>query len=299
MKNDIKTWLRQWDEGNFDFTEAAAGPMHKTITTPEERDHPWKHEPVTRVEEREKQIFSSLYPIFALILSLVLIMFLFRCVEYMPPFGGADNPAVNEVVERYVEHGTEETGAVNTVAGMILDYRAFDTLGESHVLYTAATTVFILLLNVETGGEYAEDRKITANDPVLCQTVRFIVPLVLIFGFYVILCGHLGPGGGFSGGSIIGGGLILYAVTFGFENLEKIINIKSYRAVVLIALCFYSLAKCYSFFCGANGLETVFSPGVPGRIFSAGLILPLNVAVGIVVSMTMYGFYSVFTRGKI
>ena len=56
-----------------------------------------------------------------------------------------DAPPVNEVAERYVEKGTEETGAVNTVAGMILDYRAFDTLGESFVLFTAMCAVTMLM----------------------------------------------------------------------------------------------------------------------------------------------------------
>ena len=46
-------------------------------------------------------------------------------------------------------------------------------------------------------------------------------------------------------------------------------------------------------------MQTVFSPGTPGMIFSAGLILPLNLAVGIVVACTMYGFYSVFQRGRV
>ena len=93
--------------------------------------------------------------------------------------------------------------------------------------------------------------------------------------------------------------MILYAIAFGFEPLDKILNIKIFRIVVLCALCFYSFAKCYSFFCGANHLETIFRTGIPGRIFSAGLIMPLNVAVGIVVACTMYGFYSIFQRGKI
>lgn len=137
------------------------------------------------------------------------------------------------------------------------------------------------------------------SDPLLKSTARIIVPLVIVYGIYVIFNGHLGPGGGFSGGAVIGGGLILYAIAFGFEPLDRLLNLKVYRIVVLCALCFYSLAKCYSFFCGANHLQTIFSPGTPGRIFSAGLILPLNVAVGIVVACTMYGFYSVFQRGRV
>lgn len=62
----------------------------------------------------------------------------------LPPFGAADNPYNNEVSERYIEKGIEETGAVNFVTGMILDYRAFDTFGESTVLFVAACSVILL-----------------------------------------------------------------------------------------------------------------------------------------------------------
>ncbi len=88
-------------------------------------------------------------------------------------------------------------------------------------------------------------------------------------------------------------------MSFGPDRLRRILNLKSYRITVLCALLFYSLAKCYSFYCGANGLETIFTAGTPGRIFSAGLILPLNIAVGIVVACTMYGFFALFTREQI
>lgn len=255
---------------------------------------------MNRLEAGEIRSFRKLYPAFAVILCCILIGFLLLTVEQLPAFGSADSPAHNEVMERYVEKGMEETGAVNVVAGVILDYRAFDTLGESHVLYTATTAVFILLLCL-TGNndESEEDKKITQADPLLRSTARIVVPLVIVYGIYVIFNGHLGPGGGFAGGSVIGGGLILYALAFGFEPLDKVLNLKVFRIVVLCALCFYSFAKCYSFFCGANHLETIFKTGIPGRIFSAGLIMPLNVAVGIVVACTMYGFYSIFQRGKI
>ena len=63
------------------------------------------------------------------------------------------------------------------------------------------------------------------------------------------------------------------------------------------ALSFYCLSKCYSFFTGANHLDSIIGPGTPGSIFSAGLILPLNVAVGFVVAFTMFGFYTLFRKG--
>ena len=59
------------------------------------------------------------------------------------------------------------------------------------------------------------------GDPILRGTARVLVPVILLFGVYVILNGHLGPGGGFAGGAILGGGLILYVIAFGFEPLER------------------------------------------------------------------------------
>ena len=66
-----------------------------------------------------------------------------------------------------------------------------------------------------------------------------------------------------------------------------------------LALGFYVVSKTCSFYMGANGLADPISAGVPGRIFSAGLILPLNVAVGLVVCCTMYSFYMFFRRGAL
>ena len=63
------------------------------------------------------------------------------------------------------------------------------------------------------------------------------------------------------------------------------------------ALAFYSLAKSYSFFMGANHLDSHIPLGTPGDILSAGLILPLNIAVGAVVAWTMYSFYTLFRKG--
>lgn len=299
-KQSLNKWLKQWDEGNFDFTAAAAAP---TYSQPEPKDSAADHStvaPIEKLERRQIHAFERLYPILAAILCTVMIVFLLDTVIHLPAFGTADAPAHNEVMERYVSRGMDETGAVNIVAGVILDYRAFDTLGESHVLYTAASAVLILLLLTEgREEEQPEERLALRQDVVLRNTAKVSVPVIILFGIYVILNGHLGPGGGFSGGAIIGGGLVLYAAAFGFTELGRFLNQKTYKITVLCALCFYSLSKCYSFFCGANGLETVFKTGIPGRILSAGLILPLNLSVGVVVACTMYGFYAIFKRGRI
>ena len=298
-RNSLKDFFREWDAGNFDFTEAMAGEEHPQRPAEEKPLPAWDNRPIPRLRRREIAAFQKLYTPLAALLCTLMIGFLIYTVCFLPPFGAADTPTNNEVSARYIERGISETGAVNAVAGVILDYRAFDTLGESHVLFTAMLGVLALLL-FQTGVRESEaERRIMQDDLILRTTAKVITPVTLLFGVYVMFNGHLGPGGGFSGGAIAGAGLILYSVAFGFERLEKILNFRVFRIVILLALGFYSAAKCYSFYCGANGYETIFSPGTPGNIFSAGLILPLNLAVGLVVSLTMYGFYSLFQRGKI
>lgn len=299
-KSKLRDALRQWDAGRFDLTGAL--PSEEAGAPLPEQPYDWQlARPVARLEAGELRLFRRVYPVFATLLCTVMILFLLEAMAELPRAGSTDAPTQNELPAYYIENGMRQTGAVNVVAGVILDYRAFDTLGESHVLYSAATAVLMLLLSVG-GASFAPDpreRLITETDPLLRSTAKMIVPLLIVFGAYVMFNGHLGPGGGFSGGAIIGAGLILYSLAFGFERLERVLNFKTYRLIVVSALCFYSLAKCYSFYCGANHLESFISPGTPGRIFSAGLILPLNIAVGAVVACTMYGFYSVFKRGRI
>jgi multicomponent Na+:H+ antiporter subunit B len=78
------------------------------------------------------------------LLGLIIFLFSFTVAE-MPPFGSPDNPAFNEVPRRYLESGVIETGAVNIISSVIIDYRAFDTLGEATVLFVAIAAVIATL----------------------------------------------------------------------------------------------------------------------------------------------------------
>ena len=285
---------------------------------PEQEDKRERHRRLERAQEKEAasmleryrnwpkehgvRIFGRLYAVAAVMLCLIIIVTLLVTVSYLPEFGQSDNPNNNEVVERYNAHGLEETGATNAVAGMILDYRAFDTLGESHVLFIAACCVMILLRLDDTKdrkrAEEENDRLYEPkNDKILQLAAKILVPVIILFGIFVILNGHLSPGGGFSGGAIIGAGLILYVNAFGFEKAGRIMNRKNYAVISVVPLLFYAVAKSYSFYTGANHLESGIPKGVPGAILSGGLILPLNICVGIVVACTMYHFYTLFRKG--
>ena len=249
----------------------------------------------------EVRIFRRFYKVFSVLFCIFLVAMLLVAVSDLPVLGHAENPVNNEVAERYIEKGLEETGAVNIVSGMILDYRAFDTLGESHVLFIATCTVLILLRRDgkrEQALDEGNDRIHEPKDDVILQTAaRILVPPIFLFGIYIILAGHLGPGGGFSGGAVIGAGLILYLNAFGFARTEKFFTARTYRRMSFCALACYSLAKSYSFYTGANHIESVIPLGTPGAILSSGLILVLNICVGVVVAGTMYTFYAMFRKG--
>jgi multicomponent Na+:H+ antiporter subunit B len=246
------------------------------------------------------KLFDSYYKIAAIVLGIAIITALVITVSNLPAFGDASNPYNNEVSMRYLEKGLEETGAVNAVTGMILDYRAFDTFGESCVLFIAAACVLILLRDdkIDIDEKALRDEKYEpVSDTILQASAKILFPAIMIFGIYILLNGHLSPGGGFSGGAIIGAGLILHVNAFGYRKTQRFFTEKTYKRVTVIALSFYCLAKSYSFFTGANHIPSGIPLGNAGDILSSGLILPLNICVGLVVACTMYAFYTLFKKG--
>ena len=257
-------------------------------------------------------IFSLLYSGLCIFMCLVIVGLLLVTVAELPPFGHERNPANNEVIRRYVEHGSHETGAQNIVAGLILDYRAFDTFGESSVLFTAAVSVLMTLgksrrnrikknsaLKSINSGKNISLRSPQFEDPILRDIASLSIPAILMLGCVVVINGHLTPGGGFSGGAILSTALILAANAYGFERVREFFNERTFIILSSTALMIYALSKGYSFFTGANQFHSIIPKGTVGNIFSAGLILPLDICVGIIVSGTLYTFYSLFSKGDL
>ena len=83
--------------------------------------------------------------ILSVILTIIFIGILLIAISEGPEFGNIDNPVNNYVSDRYIDKGVKDTGAINIVTGIILDYRAFDTFGESTVLFAAVISVMIVL----------------------------------------------------------------------------------------------------------------------------------------------------------
>lgn len=300
MKNKFSSLLKEWYEGNLSFDDRMNSEPEK-VTTIKEESEKKEIRLVKDVENAEQKLTSKGYKFFSVIFCIILAVVLIGTVNFMPLFANDNTPTTNEVYEHYVGEGRDQTGAVNTVAGMILDYRAFDTLGESFVLFTATCAVLLLLEQSKNKPIKKRESFSYSNDPIVCTIVKILTPIIIVFGVYVLFNGHLSPGGGFSGGSVLGAGFILFAMAYGEDNAAKIIKPTIIRVITICSLSFYCLAKSYSFFTGNefNGIHSIITPGTPGNIVSGGLILPLNIAVGFVVCCTMYSFYMIFKRGRL
>ncbi len=316
MKNKLASlikWIKETKE--FYNSDIYMREIHENPASVTREEHLENVEKVRNIvysdKNKQEKTMEAVYRVFAVLFMIFFSVILVLTVSNLPATGADNNPANNEVAERYIEKGLEETGATNVVAGMILDYRAFDTLGESHVLFVAAIAVTVLLrLDKkerdpkdtkirETISEAEEADRIfnTRHDTILQKVALLLVPVILMFGIYVVLNGHLSPGGGFSGGAIIGSAFILYLNAYGFGKASNVFTEKIYKRASVAALMFYAIAKCYAFFCGANHLDSHIPKGIPGHILSAGLILPLDIAVGVVVAWTMYAFVAMFRKG--
>jgi len=80
-----------------------------------------------------------------LIVFIVLFFILVGSILAMPGDLGTNSPSYNESAQYYIDNAVEETGAVNIIAAILTDYRGFDTLGETIVLFTSIVAVASIL----------------------------------------------------------------------------------------------------------------------------------------------------------
>lgn len=109
--------------------------------------------------------------------------------------------------------GHAETGAENLVSALYLGYRAYDTIGETIVLLAALTgTAALIAAKPTEEAESASSRRSTRRTEIIDAVSSKLAPIVLLFGAYVMLHGHLSPGGGFQGGVVLASGVVFIAI---------------------------------------------------------------------------------------
>ncbi len=184
-----------------------------------------------------------------------------------------------------LDTAAKEVGAANLVTSVVLGYRGIDTLGEIAILFTAATATSMVLSSFGATSEPASKNEMREDGSILGSSVRLFFPLLLTLGLYIIVHGHLTPGGGFQGGVILAGAffLPLLAIPGRSVNHSGIALVEGFAGAAFIII---GLAALFS---GQAFLQPLFEHGVIGHLFSAGSLPLLYIAVGLKVGAELSG----------
>jgi len=174
-----------------------------------------------------------------------------------------------------LNEAANSVGAANIVTSVVLAYRGIDTLGELSILFAAATAVGLVL-----GGQARAPRPSKedgAGGFILQTGVDLLFPLLLVVGFYIILHGHLTPGGGFQGGVVLAAALVLPVLARPEESPSPaaLAWVEGLAGAAFIATGLAALAYDHAF------LTPLLGAGQLGDLFSAGTLPLLYLAVGL------------------
>ena len=228
------------------------------------------------------------------IISLVLLVFaLVPFVLDIVPL-----EALSGTAGEYVEEGPETLGAGNLVTAVVVTYRGLDTVGEVAVLFLAASGVGLLLKRKSTDKD-ERPRNTQHSDRGSSEILRtasgFLMPLLILFGTYIFMHGHLTPGGGFQGGVVIASAFLLVFLSrpdgkAGHAALEAVESLSgtAYVAAGILGLVF-----------AAGFLDSRLLPlGEFGRLLSAGSIPIVYSLIGLKVGSELTSVLDTLRSGK-
>ena len=269
------------------------------------------------------------------ILKIVIVLLfgsiLIYCTLDFPPWGDPRAPASLHVSPRYIEHTMEETSVPNIVTAVLADYRGYDTMFETIVIFSAGIACVFLLrvlrrreperlmyrhiptgltLRIERGFGPPPDSKDFERidlmwvpyDLIIKTGSRLIVPCSQIFALYVIAHGHHSPGGGFQGGVILGASIILFAIS---TNLRSSFTRMSEKLAVLLCglgVFIYAGTGALCIFLGSNYLDysaLSLVLGVDTVTARSHGILMVETGVGIsVMAVMVLLYYNLASAGR-
>lgn len=209
----------------------------------------------------------------------------------MPPFGHPDNPIHEHVAPRYIEESPKEVGLPNMVTSVLASYRGFDTFGETVVVFAAAIGV-IALIGVRRREEDDPESGLTEHK-VLQVVSKIIIPLVILFAFYVQFHGDFGPGGGFQAGVIAAAALILYALVYGLPKAFEVVSPKFLQLMASFGVLLYASVGLYSMYKGGQFLDYNKLAADPLAGQHYGIII-IELGVGITVFSVMLSIFYAF-----
>ena len=215
--------------------------------------------------------------IIAIVLLSIIAWGVFASLQKIP-FGEPKT----EVGKYYLQNSEEETGASNVVTAVVVGYRSFDTLGEITVLFLATIGLGTVLATLKK----KEKGLIEKASLILTTGCRFLFPLILLFGSYIFIHGHLTPGGGFQGGAVIASAFLLIYLGCRGNRINEVGStvVESLGGSVFVVLGLIGLAVGGHYY-----LSNFLPKGEYNTLFSAGIIPLIYIAIGLKVGPELSG----------
>jgi multicomponent Na+:H+ antiporter subunit B len=227
-------------------------------------------------------------------LFILMMLALMALIFYSLASNYTENSVLSKLGHYYAEQGPKELGAPNLVTAVVVTYRGLDTLGEVTVLFISAAGVGLLLRrtrrrdddeDLEQGDRAEETAGVHKPASEIVETAtELLLPMVILFGIYVFLNGHLSPGGGFQGGAIIASGTMFLLLALPESHISRLMiaiieSMSGFSYVVVGVLGVI--------FAGGFLDNRIVDLGTYGALFSAGAIPLIYVFVGLKVGFEL------------
>lgn len=222
-----------------------------------------------------------------------------------PEWGDPQSPAsISPVSSHFIAETGVDTEVPNMVTAVLADYRGFDTMFETVVVFIAGMAVLAILKNSVKKGSVRFDHIVDVEpDLIVTNTVRLIVPVIQIFAFYVLAHGHVSPGGGFQGGVLMGASFILVALSWDLETALARFPMNRCIIVAAAGIILYGGIGLLSMFLGGEFLdyaELAKVLPVSREMARYHAMLGVEIGVGLTVTAIMFALYAnLSSEGKL
>jgi multicomponent Na+:H+ antiporter subunit B len=129
---------------------------------------------------------------------------------------------------------------------------------------------------------------------IVKNITRVIAAFIAMFGLYIVMYGHVSPGGGFTGGVIIGCGFVLAVLAFGIQGVRKIFPPRAVSIADCLGALGFLVVAVLGYLAGGFFVRWL-AKGDAFSLLSAGTIPLSNIAVGIKVGACLYGAFEVLS----
>nr|MBF0220718.1 sodium:proton antiporter [Desulfobulbaceae bacterium] len=238
----------------------------------------------------------------SLVLTLALGALLLLATEDLPNWGDSDSPASLHLSNYYIENSMEQTSVPNLVTSVLADYRSYDTMFETTVIFCAGITVLTILRRShrKKKKEVKPRPKGQDHDLILISAARMIAPMMQLFALYVVAHGHHSPGGGFQGGVIFGASFILLALAYDLETVLARLKERSVLIMSGIGVAIYVGIGTICLVLGGNFLDY----GAWSKVLGVSVVeahshgmLGVEIGVAITVMFIMFSLYADLSSG--